>query len=125
MVILAPNETLVRRIQIELAESRRTITRLDRKLDHWRTGRGIFYGTYRDARGLEFDTVILPFCDTDDLPGRKEVHAFGLEEARARQARQLYVAVTRARNNLTLIYSGSMTDLLPPETSGLYERLDP
>ncbi|MEV0085879.1 UvrD-helicase domain-containing protein [Saccharopolyspora sp. NPDC050642] len=125
VVILAPNETLTWRLQTELGESRRTITRLDRNLDRWRTGRGIFYGTYRDARGLEFDTVILPFCDADVLPSAEEVYAFGLDEAHARQARQLYVAVTRARKNLTLIYSGRMTELLPSEASGLYERLTP
>lgn len=69
--------------------------------------------------------MIITFCDADELPSAEAVNAFGPEEADARQARQLYVGVTRARKNLTLIYSDCMTDLLPPESSGLYERLDP
>ena len=36
-------------------------TRLHRDLDQWPDGPGIFYGTYHAAKGLEFDTVFLPF----------------------------------------------------------------
>ena len=39
----------------------RGATRLHRKLNAWPTGPGLFYGTYHASKGLEFDTVFMPF----------------------------------------------------------------
>ena len=43
-------------------------TQLHRSLDHWPTGPGLFYGTYHSAKGLEFDTVLLPFLSDKHRP---------------------------------------------------------
>ncbi|MYZ34888.1 MULTISPECIES: 3'-5' exonuclease [unclassified Streptomyces] len=97
--------------------------RIHRELPSWPKGPGVFYGTYSAAKGLEFDSVILPLCDVDELPKPTEVAAHGLEEALAREARQLYVAVTRARSELVILRSGPLTPLLPDAMSDLFYSL--
>ncbi|MCI0383654.1 UvrD-helicase domain-containing protein [Streptomyces sp. CNQ085] len=107
-----------------LTRSRATpIHRLHRDLTRWTHEPGVFYGTYSAAKGLEFDSVILPLCDGGELPSPSEIEAHGIDEARAREARQLYVAITRAREDLVLMHSSKLTDLLPSEMSGLYVRV--
>lgn len=125
VAILVPAEELVRRVESSLRLTDRAIKRIDKDLDRWSASRTIFYGSYRDARGLEFDAVVLPFCDADVQPDPDEIDALGSEEAHARAARELYVAVTRARKNLTLICSSELTELLPLPAPGRYERIDP
>ncbi|MGW0800616.1 3'-5' exonuclease [Streptomyces sp. NPDC002692] len=98
--------------------------RIHRDLRRWPQGSGIFYGTYSAAKGLEFDSVILPWCDADEMPKPSEVEAHGRAEAMAREARQLYVAVTRARSGLIILRSGQLTPLLPDAMSDLFHRLD-
>ncbi|RZQ63389.1 3'-5' exonuclease [Amycolatopsis suaedae] len=109
---------------VGLLDHPRTI-RLHKGMSKWDERPGIFYGPHSEARGLEFDAVIVPFCDDSGLPTPSSVDAFGLEEARIRQARELYVAVTRARTDLVLIHSSKLTRFLPDERSGLYFRIDP
>ena len=100
-----------------------TARRLDRRLEGWAEGPGLCYGTYYAAKGLEFDAVILPRCDADRLPHPEETAAHGSFEARARESRQVYVALTRARTELFVLHSGPLTDLLPDEMSDLFHRL--
>ncbi|MGX1886583.1 UvrD-helicase domain-containing protein [Streptomyces sp. NPDC055287] len=104
---------------------RHRISRLHKDLTTWPHGPGVYYGTYSAAKGLEFDSVILPLCDADELPKASEIESHGLEEAKSREARQLYVAVTRARADLVLLRSGALTPLLPDEMSDLFLRLEP
>ncbi|MGW3227301.1 3'-5' exonuclease [Kitasatospora sp. NPDC001095] len=104
-------------------DPRHQLYRIHRELASWPQGPGVFYGTYSGAKGLEFDSVILPLCDADELPKPSEVAAHGLEEAMAREARQLYVAVTRARNGLIILRSGPLTPLLPDAMSDLFHTL--
>ncbi|MEU7375122.1 UvrD-helicase domain-containing protein [Streptomyces albidoflavus] len=106
-----------------LDRGRVPVRRLHRELARWTDEPGVFYGTYSAAKGLEFDSVILPFCDADELPKPSEVEAHGGDEARAREARQLYVAITRARTDLIMLHSSKLTDLLPHEMSELYVRV--
>ncbi|GAA2733934.1 3'-5' exonuclease [Streptomyces nogalater] len=106
-----------------LGRGRVPVHRLHRDLARWTDEPGVFYGTYSAAKGFEFDSVILPFCDADELPKPSEVEAHGRDEAMAREARQLYVAITRARTNLIMLHSGKLTDLLPNEMSDLYVRV--
>ena len=96
-------------------------TRLHRDLKQWPTGPGLFYGTYHAAKGLEFDTVFLPFLSNERWPHPEDVEHLGDQEAAARDSRLLYVGVTRARSTLVLTYSGQVTPLLPPNGS-LYQR---
>ena len=88
-------------------------TRLHRELDRWPTGPGLFYGTYHSAKGLEFDTVFLPFLSDERWPHPPDVDIVGRREAKVRDSRLLYVGITRARSTLVLTYTGRPTRLLP------------
>lgn len=94
--------------------------RLHREMTTWISGPGIRYGTYHSAKGLEFDTVILPLCSEERLPDPKTVESMGLDDASSQYGRLLYVGVTRAKTRLIITYSGKITPLLPRE-SALYE----
>lgn len=79
----------------------------------WDPTPGIYYGTYHSAKGLEFDVVLMPFCTEADMPNKQVVEAYGGDDAATRDGKLLYVAVTRARAELTVTYSGTITPLLP------------
>lgn len=96
-------------------------TRLRRDLDHWPQKPEIFHGTYHAAKGLEFDTVFLPFLSDQHWPHPPDVEILGKREADARDSRLLYVGITRAKSNLVLTYSGQLTSLLP-RINDLYQR---
>ena len=96
-------------------------TRLHRKLNPWPQGPGIFHGTYHSAKGLEFDSVLLPRMSTKKLPHPPDVDAFGENDALARDQHLLYVAVTRAKSTLILTHTGPLTTLLPDDST-LYRR---
>lgn len=99
-------------------------TRLHRDLQVWNDGPGIYHGTYHAAKGLEFDMVIVPFLDADNLPDQDYLASHGEEDALTHDGRLLYVATTRAKTNLILLYSGALTPLLPTDES-LYQRVNP
>lgn len=89
--------------------------RLHRDLAMWNPRPGVSYGTYHAAKGLEFDTVILPRLSAESMPDPQEVEALGGEEAMAGDGRLLYVGVTRARQNLIMTVVGeTLTPLMPP-----------
>ena len=96
-------------------------TQLHRNLRQWPSGPGLFYGTYHAAKGLEFDTVFLPFLSDKYWPHPPDVQHLGVEEAASRDSRLLYVGITRARSTLVLTYCGTVTTLLPGG-KGLYQR---
>jgi superfamily I DNA/RNA helicase len=89
--------------------------RLHRDMATWPTGPRIFAGTYHSAKGLEFDTVLLPMLTQDQLPEPHLLAAVGNGEAASRDGKLLYVAVTRARSQLILTHAGPLTNLLPTE----------
>ena len=95
--------------------------RLHRDMESWHEGHGIYYGTYHSAKGLEFDLVILPFLEEDNLSDPEYKACHGEEDAHTRYGRLIYVAVTRAKTELLLLYSGAVTPLLPADSS-LYIR---
>lgn len=87
--------------------------KLHRNMPIWDTAPGIYCGAYHSAKGLEFDAVLLPFCGATHMPHADVIRAFGDDEAAARESRLLYVGVTRARTELAVTYSGTLTQLLP------------
>ncbi|WP_280264414.1 UvrD-helicase domain-containing protein [Nocardia wallacei] len=101
-----------------------SVSRIHKGMRKWPVGPQIFYGLYADARGLEFDAVILPCCDEDCLVPPAAVQVLGHEEACVRRARELYVAITRARDELVLLHGGSPSSLLPEPADGIYEQVD-
>ncbi|MCP2340663.1 3'-5' exonuclease [Actinomadura rupiterrae] len=98
------------------------VRELDPEMRVWDPTPGIWCGAYHSAKGLEFDTVILPFLDAAHMPNPDKVAAFGERDAEAREARLLYVAITRARSDLLLTHRGPLTPLLPTDPA-LYTRL--
>ena len=95
-------------------------TRLHRELAFWPTGPGLFYGTYHASKGLEFNTVFMPFLSAERWPHPPDVEILGREEAAVRDSRLLYVGITRARSTLVLTHTGQPTALLPT-TAELYQ----
>jgi len=96
--------------------------RLHRDLTNWQGGPGVSYGTVHSAKGFEFDTVILVGVTDDRWPEPMAIDGDGLEEATAVGGRLLYVAVTRARQNLIMTATGDLTELLPTQ-EGLWTAL--
>jgi superfamily I DNA/RNA helicase len=98
--------------------------RLHRDMDSWSDGPGVYYGTYHSAKGLEFDLVILPFLEEENLPDPDHIASHGEDDALTHDGRLIYVAVTRAKTDLLLLYSDTLTPLLPTKSS-LYGRATP
>ncbi len=96
--------------------------RLDRKLETRQDGPGIYYGAYHSAKGLEFDMVILPFLDSENMPDKDYIASHDMDDADTYYGRLLYVAVTRAKTRLRLLYSNELTPLLPTDSS-LYREI--
>lgn len=92
-------------------------TKLHRDLTSWQEGPCLYHGTYHSAKGLEFDTVILPFLDADNLPDQDHIVSYGEDDALTHDGRLLYVAVTRAKTNLIILYNQNITPLLPKNRS--------
>lgn len=86
----------------------------------WTARTGIYAGTYFSAKGLEFDTVILPFLGANKMPRADQIDAFGASEAKEREAGLIYVGITRARSELLVTYQDELTELLPAPDSGLW-----
>jgi len=118
VAVLARNWELANTIAKHLP---RSSVKLDHDLSTWQAGPKIYYGTFHGAKGLEFDTVILPFFSSTYLPEPEEVRAFGEEEARVLDGKLVYVGVTRAKTRLIMTFTGSVTELLPTKP-GLYQE---
>ena len=61
---------------------------------------GIHIMTYHASKGLEFDAVYLPDCNDGIIPYRKSITKESIEEER----RLFYVAMTRAKEELHILY---------------------
>ena len=66
---------------------------------------GIRIMTMHASKGLEFERVFLPDLNEGSLPSRQSVTAQEIEEER----RMFYVAMTRAKNELYLLYCNQKT----------------
>lgn len=82
-------------------------------------------GTYHRAKGLEFKRVFLPGLSSDMFPRSIAGNEDSTEvaEHRALAISQLFVAMTRARDSLAILYSGEPSEVLQ---SGLehFELID-
>lgn len=90
----------------------------------WNDAPGVYYTTYHSAKGLEFDTVVMPFCSEDTVPSPEVVKALGVDDADERESKLLYVGITRAKSDLIITYSGAKTHLLP-QGAGLCAEVQP
>lgn len=72
--------------------------------------------TMHTAKGMEFKCVLIIGVGADQLPARyalRNLPETEKNDARQRERSLLYVAATRAREELTVTYSGEPTELLP------------
>lgn len=74
---------------------------------------GIYICTYHSSKGIEFDTVIMPFCDSKNIPHPKKIEAVGEYDATVDDCKLVYVGVTRAKTGLIITYSNNLTNVLP------------
>lgn len=72
------------------------------------TERAVALHTMHSAKGLEFDNVVIVGLDDETIPGDIERLGSGAGEVAniAAERRLFYVAITRAKNNLWLSYTG-------------------
>lgn len=79
-------------------------------------------GSFHRAKGLEFKSVFVVGVSDKEVPDQSAVeHLFepaALEEALERERQMLYVAMTRARDELTVTWTGSPSAFLPAEYAG-------
>ena len=61
---------------------------------------GVFLTTYKSSKGMEFDDVYILDCQKNLLQSAADKNKF-------------YVAVTRAKDNLTLLFSCEYTQSFP------------
>ncbi len=92
-------------------------TQIDRTMPCWVQSNGIFVGMYQASQGLEFDAVFMPYCSKDRLPSDRTVNQFGQVDAEAHDARLFYIAITRAKTELTMTFSKERTVLIPKDSS--------
>ena len=73
-------------------------------------------GTMHRAKGLEFKAVLVFDCGDSVVPSlpRKMEDPQDREHALARELRLLYVAMTRARDELTVTWTGQASRFLAP-----------
>lgn len=98
--------------------------RLKGEVFFWDDTPGIYCTTYHSAKGLEFDAVLMPFCGASKVPLPDVVTALGKDDAAERESKLLYVAITRAKSDLVITYSGESTTLLPADP-GLFTEVKP
>lgn len=94
--------------------------RLYTEMPPWRP-EGISYGNVHAAKGYEFQSVILVGLNKEDWPDPAAVEAEGEEDATALDGRLLYVAVSRARQNLIVTRTGELSSLMPAN-DGLWQE---
>ncbi|WP_152399136.1 3'-5' exonuclease [Paenibacillus cellulositrophicus] len=121
-VIVRDRETL-NLFRNKLAEKKIRSHELSGEMNSWNSRPGVWVGTYHSAKGLEFDTVIMPLCTSDRLPAEERILSLDSDdEACSEEIKLLYVGVTRARRGLIISYSGERTKLLPSDES-LYQEV--
>ncbi len=82
--------------------------------DYTRMRDTLTVGTMSDVKGFEFSQVIIVGCGAITLPAKGTA-----EEEEWREALRLYVAMTRARDEVRLLYSGSPSKFLETMREGL------
>ncbi|KAB1659686.1 AAA family ATPase [Pseudoclavibacter chungangensis] len=79
-----------------------------------RTGQPVIL-TMHQSKGLEFSRVVLPNLSASEFPpswALRDVTPEDLEEARLRERSLLYVAASRARDELVVTWTGTPSELL-------------
>lgn len=124
VAILVRDRGTIKDIKLRLDRKGFAYQELKGEMSHWDSTPGISIGTYHSAKGLEFDTVILPYCNSQRLPDEEKIVALeDRDEALSEEVKLIYVAVTRARRTLILTFTGEPTELIPTHDS-LYQKTE-
>jgi len=114
--ILSHNKELLDKVgrQLEATCGAESIFRIqgNDELDQWRersnSGRaGVFLAEYAVAKGFEFDTVVILDLSEGSFPAPDTQSNYLWQDAA-----QLYVAITRARDELVILYSEAASEFL-------------
>ena len=76
---------------------------------------GIMVGTYHSAKGLEFDTVFLPFLSKTNWPYPDRLKEVGEDDTCVEDIKLIYVGITRAKSRLIISYTNEVTKLIPSD----------
>ena len=82
----------------------------------------IVISTIHKAKGLEFDTVFIPYCNNGIYP----MSFFGKPEDEEEEARLLYVALTRSKKRIILTYNSrkELSPFIEPVRNYFVEKVD-
>lgn len=120
-ILLRDRET-VRNIISNLTKKGVFCQELKGEMTYWNSEPGISVGTYHSAKGLEFNAVLMPFCNSQRLPDESRLLALeDRAEALSEEIKLIYVGVTRAKRTLIISFTGEMTELIP-EDDKLYQK---
>lgn len=79
----------------------------------------VFIGTFQSVKGLEFDNVIIPKCTEENLiKGDIDISILLKNESGEKIneiAKLIYVAVTRAKNNLIITHTNELVTIMPKD----------
>ncbi len=122
VAILARDRKTVNDIVELLHENKVRPQVLKSNMVSWNEDAKISVGTFHSAKGLEFDTVLIPYCSKERLPSEERIQTFeGRDEALKEEIKLIYVAVTRAKRGLIITFTGEKTEMIP-ENNGLYSE---
>lgn len=111
IAVLVPTNKMVTQVTGRLAASDVAALKLD---DYdGRPAERVKVGTYHRGKGLEFKAVLLPGLSKGHFPRDHDGHSEEEQaEARALAVSQLFVAMTRARDQLFVLFDGTPSDVL-------------
>jgi superfamily I DNA/RNA helicase len=115
--LLTEWEQVVDAWQLETWESYRDVARLGRKTRLPEAQRAVLWSIFeRVAKGLEFRAVAVMACDDEIIPLQERIETVGddadLQEVYDTERHLLYVACTRARDNLLVTSVGPASEFL-------------
>jgi len=115
-VIIVKNRVLVKQFLIALNIA--GISAVEIKKDHNSSiSDGTYVTTFYSVKGLEFDSVYIPFLNEKDFPDQDDLEAAeSKERVYANSLKLFYVAITRARHGLVMTYSNILTSLFPSDS---------
>ncbi len=123
LAILTRNRGQVKQIENLLKDMKVKYQKLSNEMTRWNDKPGVTIGTYHSAKGLEFDTVMLPFCNKENIPDKsKLLICDNREEALSEDIKLIYVSVTRAKRALLMTYTGEVAEIIPDNKNKIYQE---
>lgn len=122
VAILVRNNEKVYRVLEILTQKGIKCQKIDKSMQKNTKSDIISVGTYHSSKGLEYDTVILPFLNKDELPPKDTIEIHEEDYMMPNELKLLYVAVTRAKRGLFMSYSEEELTKIFPIDSENYNK---